>query len=134
MESQQYPFTRYVEQIDYKTIIVKQIDFIHQGVQYGSTTMIKNGIMSLELLLSPMLDEDATTQIADLNTRYAEELAQLAKIHVAKRAYDRRPGQLDPDELMRQKQFELQQEKYKILLAFAKKKDLLMAEVETEEF
>jgi len=135
MYQRQGPFTRYAERIDYKAIVMDQIQFIHQGLQLGNTKMVMNGILSLEVLLMPQLDDDTRTAIQNLNTERGHEIEQLSKVRPMRRAYERKAsGEPDYRDLIAQKRFELEQEKYQILLTFAKGKDLLIAEVETEEF
>lgn len=128
----QYGITRYAERIDYKSIVMVQIQFIHQGLQLGNTQMVMNGILSLEVLLNPMLDDDTRKRIEKLNLERGGEIAQLAKVRPMKRTYERR-GQPDFKTLVFQKRFELEQDKYQILLGFAKTKDLLIAEIESED-
>jgi hypothetical protein len=131
---QQQPFYRYAERIDYKAIVMDQIQFIHQGLQLGNTKMVMNGILSFEVLLTPMLDEDTRTAIQNLNLDKGREIAQLEKVRPMRRAYERKAsGEPDYRELIAQKRFELEQEKYQLLLTFAKDRQLLIAEVETEE-
>lgn len=129
----QSPFSRYAERIDYKSILMTQIQFIHQGLQLGNTRMVMNGVLSLEVLLTPMLDEETRTKIQNLNTERGEEIKKLSKVRPMARTYERR-GEPKYKDLIFQKRFELEQEKYQILLAFAKLKQLLIAEVETEDF
>lgn len=95
--------------------------------------MVMNGILSLEVLLNPMLDDKTRKRIDKLNLERGSEIAQLSKVRPMARTYERR-GQPDFKTLVFQKRFELEQDKYQMLLAFAKTKDLLIAEVETEEF
>lgn len=95
--------------------------------------MVMNGILSLEILLTPMLDDDTRTGIEKLNLERGEEIAKLSDLRPTLRTYERR-GQPDNKELIFQKRFELEQEKYQVLLAFAKTKDLLIAEIENEVF
>lgn len=130
--SNQYGATRYAERIDYKSILMTQIQFIHLGLQLGNTKMVMNGILSLEVLLNPMLDDETKEKIEKLNRDLGEELAIYTRVRPTRRTYERR-GEPDYKEIIFQKRFELEQEKYQILLAFAKAKQLLIAEVETEQ-
>ena len=125
--------SRYAERIDYKSILMTQIQFIHLGLQNGNTKMVMNGILSLEILLTPMLDEKTVKKIENLNREKGEIIAKLSDLRPSLRTYERR-GEPDNKDLIFQKRFELEQEKYQILLAFAKTKDLLIAEVENEVF
>ncbi len=124
--------SRYAERIDYKSILMTQIQFIHLGLQEGNTKMVMNGILSLEILLTPMLDEKTLKKIEELNKKLGNEISKLSDIRPTLRTYERR-GEQDNSEVIFQKRFELEQEKYQILLRFAKTKDLLIAEVETEQ-
>lgn len=125
--------SRYAERIDYKSILMTQIQFIHLGLQQGNTKMVMNGILSLEILLTPMLDEKTIKRVEELNQKLGKEISKLSDSRPSLRTYERR-GQPDNSEVIFQKRFELEQEKYQILLAFAKTKDLLIAEVENEVF
>lgn len=130
-----YQYSRYAERIDYKAIIMDQIQFIHMGLQVGNTRMVTNGILSLQVLLSPMLDDKTKDRIEKLMAERGEAIAQLLKIEPMRRAYERKAlGEPDYEQVIAQKRFELEQEKYMILLDFAQEKDLLIAEVETEDF
>ena len=94
--------------------------------------MVMNGILSLEILLTPMLDDKTLKKIEELNKKLGNEISKLSTLRPTLRTYERR-GQQDNSEVIFQKRFELEQEKYQILLGFAKTKDLLIAEVETED-
>lgn len=126
-------FSRFGERIDYKSILMDQIQFIHQGLQLGNTQMVMNGILSFEILLTPMLEDDTRKRIQKLNLDKGKEIALYERARPTRRAYERR-GEPDYKVIVFQKRFELEQEKYQILLDFAKSKQLLIAEVETEEF
>ena len=132
MMSERYGVTRYAERIDYKSIVMNQIQYIHQGLQAGNTAMVMNGILSLEVLLNPLLDDSIRKRIEKLNLERGEEISKLYKVRVMTRTYERR-GQPDNTTVIFQKRFELEQEKYQILLGFAKTKELLIAEIETED-
>ena len=92
-----------------------------------------NGILSLQILLYPMLDQETKDHLEKLVQERGLEIEKLSKIEPAKRTYERH-SDLDMPQLIFQKRFELEQEKYQLLLTFAKSKDLLIQEVETEDF
>jgi hypothetical protein len=137
-QDQQYPYFRYAERIDYKSILMTQIQYIHQGFQIGNTSMVQNGILSFEILLQPYLlaaddvSKNAFQEINELKERVGEEIVQLEKVQPYLRTYERN-GIQDPQVTIAQKRFEFEQQKYRILLQYAKNKDLLIEEVEEEE-
>lgn len=125
--------SRYAERIDYKSILMTQIQFIHSGLQIGNSHMVINGILSLQVLLTPMIDADTIKKIQNLTIERGAEIAELSKARPTLRTYERR-GEEDPKAVISQKRFQMELDKYQLLLDFAKSKDLLIAEVETEDF
>jgi hypothetical protein len=115
----------YAEQIDYKTILLKQIEFIHEGIQLGNQNAINNGILSFELLLYPKLDEDTFKKISKLNEDTVSEIKKLNPSSNPKKRGD-------IEKQVANLNYELQKQKYRLLLKFCETKDLLLAEVETE--
>lgn len=115
----------YAEQIDYKTILLKQIEFIHEGIQLGNQNAINNGILSFELLLYPKLDEDTFNKIGKLNE---ETETAINKLNPSSNPRNR--GDLEKQ--VANLNYELQKQKYRLLLKFCESKDLLLAEIETE--
>lgn len=116
----------FAEQIDYKSIIINQIEFIHEGMQLGNQQMINNGILSLELLLFPKLDDKTIAKMDELRENCQKNIKALPKAE-----HGRNKGEYD--EAVKQINFNLQIEKYRLMLVFCEQKDLLATEVETEE-
>lgn len=115
----------YAEQLDYKTILLKQIEFIHEGIQLGNQNAINNGILSFELLLYPKLDNETLTKIDILNKETQNRIRNILPVKSGK-------YKGDPEKQISDLNYELQKQKYRILLKFCESKDLLLAEVETE--
>jgi hypothetical protein len=116
----------FTEQIDYKSLIVKQIEFIHEGFQLGEIRAINNGILSLETLLFPKLDDETSKEIENLTANVQKEINEMRPA-----LYGRQKGEYE--EKLADLNYKLQVEKYRVLLEFCEKKDLLATEIDTEE-